>query len=101
MSKILPTLIAAAFAAVTVGAYAADDAKAERKAARDEYKADMAKCKPMKGKEEKACKEEAKSKRDQKLAQIKDEKKAEKNANKTKSPSSGSTTAPATPSTTK
>ena len=94
MSKTITTLIAAAFAATSLGAFAADDTKAARKAARDEYKADMAKCKPMKGKEEKACKEEAKSKRDAKLAEVKNERKAEKGMKKDSS-SSGATTAPA------
>ena len=82
MSKTLAILIAAAFAATSFGAYAADDAKAQRKAARDEYKAEAKKCDAMKGKEEKACKEQAKSARDKKLAAIKEEKKAAKSEKK-------------------
>jgi hypothetical protein len=88
MSKVLSILIAAAFASVSFGALAADDAaKAARKQANDTYKADKKACAAMKGQDEKDCMKQAKTKHDQAIAQVK----AMKKENKA---SSGASTAP-------
>jgi hyperosmotically inducible periplasmic protein len=98
MRKTLTTLIAAAFASsLSFGSFAADDSyKAARKQANDDYKAAIAQCKTMKGKEKSTCEKDAKVKRNGAIAQAKAARKADRAANKSEKSSSGSTAAPAT-----
>jgi hypothetical protein len=93
MTRITSILAAAVFAAFSMSALAADDAKAAKKQASETYKMDKKNCDGMKGKEKSACRKEAKAKYDQALAQVKSEKKADKQAKKSGG-SSGSSAAP-------
>ena len=95
MNKILSVLAAVAFACVSAGAFAADDAyKTAKKTADDTYKADKKACKPMKGAEEKACMKEAKAKHASAMADAKAMKKGDK-ASTGKSGGASSSPAPA------
>ena len=91
--KLLPVLVATAFAASSFAALAADAAKDEYKAAKKEadatYKQDKAACKSMKGDEKKSCEKEAKAKHKEALAEAKAMKKGGAK------PSSGASTTPA------
>src|SRR5256885_19929 len=77
MTKPIAFVIAAVFAAFSTASLA-QDAKSERKQAKDQYKADRAACKEMKGDEKKKCIDDAKAKRKATNADAKSKRKAEK-----------------------